>query len=90
MIILSLKKYYSTLYVIWILPNTFYVLDEEIGGHDGMMKFVHTAEFKALKVGFALDEGIASPEEEFILFYGERSIWRKNIKFGVQLDKTTF
>ncbi|KAI8422479.1 hypothetical protein MSG28_006298, partial [Choristoneura fumiferana] len=56
-----------------------FVPDEEIGGHDGMMKFVHTAEFKALKVGFALDEGIASPEEEFILFYGERSIWQIHV-----------
>lgn len=51
--------------------------DEEIGGHDGMKKFVHTPEFKALNVGFALDEGMASPNEEFIIFNGERSIWRK-------------
>jgi aminoacylase len=54
-----------------------YFLDEEIGGHDGMMKFVNTPEFEALNVGFGLDEGIASPDEQFIVFYGERSIWRK-------------
>lgn len=54
-------------------------LDEEIGGHDGMEKFVLTDEFKALNLGFALDEGMASPTEEFIIFNGERSIWRKLI-----------
>lgn len=53
------------------------ISDEEIGGHDGMAKFVHTEDFKSLNVGFALDEGMANPGEEFILFYGERSIWRK-------------
>ena len=38
-----------------------------------MRKFVHTPEFRELGVGFALDEGIASPGEDFPLFYGERS-----------------
>lgn len=42
-----------------------------------MEKFVLTEEFKALNLGFALDEGMASPTEEFIIFNGERSIWRK-------------
>lgn len=42
-----------------------------------MRKFVHTPEFKALNIGFALDEGLASPDEEFVVFNGERSIWRK-------------
>lgn len=51
--------------------------DEEIGGHDGMEKFVLTEDFKKLNVGFALDEGMANPTEEFIIFNGERSIWRK-------------
>lgn len=56
-----------------------FVPDEEIGGHDGMAKFVHTEDFKSLNVGFALDEGMANPGEEFILFYGERSIWQLHI-----------
>ena len=38
-----------------------------------MRKFVHTPEFRELGVGFALDEGIASPGEDFPIFYGERS-----------------
>ncbi|XP_076265532.1 aminoacylase-1-like isoform X1 [Rhynchophorus ferrugineus] len=52
-----------------------FVPDEEIGGVDGMKKFVHTDEFKKLNVCFALDEGMASPTETFALFYGERNIW---------------
>lgn len=52
--------------------------DEEIGGLDGMAKFVHTQDFKALNIGFALDEGLASPDEEFVVYHGERSIWRKS------------
>lgn len=52
-----------------------FVPDEEIGGKDGMAKFVNTADFLELNVGFALDEGMASPTEQFPVFYGERSIW---------------
>lgn len=54
-----------------------FVPDEEIGGKLGMKQFVKTNDFKSFNVGFALDEGIASPTEDFELFYGERSIWRK-------------
>ena len=53
-----------------------FVIDEEIGGVDGMKKFVEFKEFKALNIGFALDEGIASNTEEFNLYYAERAIWR--------------
>ncbi|OAD58563.1 Aminoacylase-1 [Eufriesea mexicana] len=52
-----------------------FVPDEEIGGVLGMKDFVHTKDFQALNIGFALDEGVASPEEYFYMFYGERSIW---------------
>lgn len=51
--------------------------DEETGGVEGMQVFVHSDEFKALNVGFSLDEGIASPNEVFPVFYAERSIWSK-------------
>jgi len=44
---------------------------------DGMAKFVNTSDFLELNVGFALDEGMADPSDQFHLFYGERSIWRK-------------
>jgi aminoacylase len=51
-------------------------IDEEVGGYKGMGCFVKTPEFAALNVGFALDEGIASPDESYHIFYGERAIWR--------------
>lgn len=47
--------------------------DEEAGGLDGAAKFVQSPEFRALNVGMALDEGLASPENIFHLFYGERA-----------------
>jgi len=42
-----------------------------------MAKFTNTSDFLELNVGFALDEGMADPSDQFPLFYGERSIWRK-------------
>ncbi|XP_023936471.2 aminoacylase-1 [Bicyclus anynana] len=56
-----------------------FVPDEEIGGHDGMRKFVLTDSFRALNIGFALDEGMANPGEEFVIFNGERSIWQIHV-----------
>ncbi|XP_075235682.1 aminoacylase-1-like isoform X2 [Lycorma delicatula] len=56
-----------------------FVPDEEIGGADGMGEFVKSEEFRSLNVGCALDEGMASPGEEFVLFNGERSIWHLHV-----------
>jgi len=53
-----------------------FVPDEEVGGYKGMYCFAKSPEFKSLNVGFALDEGIASPDETYDLFYGERAIWQ--------------
>jgi len=53
-----------------------FVPDEEVGGYKGMNLFAKSPEFAALRVGFALDEGIANPEDSFHLFYGERAIWQ--------------
>nr|CAD7403105.1 unnamed protein product [Timema poppensis] len=52
---------------------------EEIGGIDGMDKFVKTSHFLKLNVGFILDEGITSSDKNFVLFYGERSLWTVHI-----------
>lgn len=41
-----------------------------------MRLFVKTEAFRRLNVGFALDEGIATPDEVFSVFYAERSVWR--------------
>lgn len=57
-----------------------YVPEEEVGGFDGMARFVESEEFKKLKVGFVLDEGQASTTEEFRTFYADRSPWHVVIK----------
>lgn len=51
------------------------VPDEEIGGAMGMNLFIHTDTFKKMNVGVVLDEGLASPSEEYTLFYAERATW---------------
>lgn len=57
--------------------NVVFVPDEETFGPAGMIAFVPSDAFKALNVGFTLDEGIASPTDVFSVFYGERTAWRK-------------
>ncbi|GBP34800.1 Aminoacylase-1 [Eumeta japonica] len=57
-----------------------FVSDEEIGMPNGMSEFVKTQEYRNLNVGFSLDEGMASPTDEYLVFYGERSIWELDIR----------
>jgi len=53
-----------------------FVPDEEIGGSGkGMEIFVNLDKFRELNVGLCIDEGLASPTEEFTVFYGERAPW---------------
>ncbi|RWR90128.1 aminoacylase-1 [Cinnamomum micranthum f. kanehirae] len=52
-----------------------FVPDEEIGGADGAAKFAESEEFEKLNVGFVLDEGQASMNDEFRVFYADRSPW---------------
>lgn len=47
-----------------------------MGGHKGMEHFVHHDAFKSLNVGFSLDEGLASPTDEYLVYYAERTIWQ--------------
>ena len=55
-----------------------FIADEELGGHEGMAKYVVSKEFKDLNIAFALDEGLASEDNTIPLFYGERnSFWIK-------------
>uniref|UniRef100_A0A4W4E1K6 Peptidase M20 dimerisation domain-containing protein n=1 Tax=Electrophorus electricus TaxID=8005 RepID=A0A4W4E1K6_ELEEL len=53
---------------------------EEVGGHKGMESFIKHPEFQKLNVGFALDEGLANPTEDFTVFYGERNPWWVTIR----------
>lgn len=57
-----------------------YVPDEEIGGCDGMAKFVKHKVFKEMNVGFVLDEGQASVGEEYRVFFADRSPWNLVIR----------
>ncbi|XP_039805544.1 aminoacylase-1-like isoform X2 [Panicum virgatum] len=56
------------------------VPDEEIGGMDGFEKFAQSEEFRALNIGFMLDEGQASPTDVFRVFYADRLVWRLIVK----------
>ncbi|KAF9622953.1 hypothetical protein IFM89_035668 [Coptis chinensis] len=57
-----------------------FVPDEEIGGHDGAEKFAQSEVFEKMNVGIVLDEGLASPNENYRVFYGERCPWWLVIK----------
>lgn len=58
--------------------HTIWVPDEEIGGEDGMKKFVHSAEFKALNLGCVMDEGLSHEGNVFVVYTGERtSMWAR-------------
>lgn len=50
--------------------------DEELGGFNGMAGFVLSDAFKALNVGYALDEGGVSPTNTIGVFYDERCPWQ--------------
>lgn len=52
-----------------------FVPEEEVGGVDGMRDFVHQDAFRKLNAGLSLDEGVASPDQSFNIYYAERSIW---------------
>lgn len=60
-----------------------FVADEELGGANGMDPFIKTDVFKSMNIGTALDEGIASPNEEYNVYYAERTLWQIEFKcFG--------
>ena len=63
---------------IIIVPKYLFACkDEEVGGKLGMQVFLRSKEWLELNVGFALDEGLANPTDEFTVFYGERMPWCK-------------
>ncbi|KRX95140.1 Aminoacylase-1, partial [Trichinella pseudospiralis] len=50
-----------------------FVPDEEMGGKLGMAKFIETDSFKKLNVGVCLDEGIATEDDVYRIYYAERN-----------------
>lgn len=57
-----------------------FVPDEEIGGHGGAEKFAESDIFDEMNVGIVLDEGLASPGQNYRAFYAERCPWWLVIK----------
>lgn len=57
-----------------------FVPDEEIGGGDGFGTLIETDWFKRLNIGLGLDEGLASENNEYAVFYGERLPWWISVK----------
>jgi len=64
---------------IWVIPirDIFFsfVPDEEIGGVDGMNILIQSDWFSNLSVALAMDEGLASEDDKYCIFYGERLPW---------------
>jgi hypothetical protein len=46
--------------------------DEELGGECGMKVWINTDEYKRLNVGFHADEGLASPNDTYLVYNAER------------------
>ncbi|KAF8045722.1 hypothetical protein N665_4503s0001 [Sinapis alba] len=57
-----------------------FVPDEELGGADGVGRFVESEIFKSLSIAVVLDQGLPSPRESYRVFNGERIPWSLRIK----------
>ncbi|PON34815.1 N-acyl-L-amino-acid amidohydrolase [Trema orientale] len=57
-----------------------FVPEEETGGYDGAKKLAESDTLKDMNVGIVLDEGLTSPDENYKVFYAERSPWWLVIK----------
>ncbi|XP_050346742.1 aminoacylase-1-like isoform X2 [Nymphalis io] len=56
--------------------------DEETGGHRGIVPFVDSEEFKSLNIGFALDEGFTSQDNNMYVTYQDKRPWQ--VKFIIR------
>ena len=52
-----------------------FVPDEEIGGAEGMSIMLASEWYQSVEIGIALDEGLASEDDYYSVFYGERLPW---------------
>ncbi|KAI5635550.1 peptidase family m20/M25/M40 domain-containing protein [Phthorimaea operculella] len=78
-----------------LLRNVYMTLmpDEEVGAHDGMIKFLESDAFKALNVGLELDEGGAfKPDSPLIpLLYQDKVPWQIQIDcYGTAVHGSSF
>lgn len=45
-----------------------------------MGTFIKHPEFAKLNLGISMDEGIASEDNNYLVFYGERNVWWLRVK----------
>ncbi|KOB74334.1 Aminoacylase-1, partial [Operophtera brumata] len=72
-----------------VLKRTIHITlmpDEETGGYKGMKPFTKTDAFRAMNVGFALDEGLPSPDDTFVVTDEDKRPWREAMNVGFALD----
>ncbi|KAI5635549.1 peptidase family m20/M25/M40 domain-containing protein [Phthorimaea operculella] len=65
--------------------------DEEIGAENGMIPFLESKEFRALNIGFSLDEGAAYPLPISPVFYQDKVPWQIQVDcYGESAHSSTF
>ncbi|KAJ0174762.1 hypothetical protein K1T71_009870 [Dendrolimus kikuchii] len=65
--------------------------DEEVGAVNGMVPFLESEAFKALNVGFELDEGTSYPVPMTLVFYQDKVVWQIQVDcYGVAAHGSTF
>ncbi|CAD5227064.1 unnamed protein product [Bursaphelenchus xylophilus] len=62
------KKFKRTIHILW-------GPEEEVCGADGMALFSKTDKLKELNIGFVLDEGLATEDDRYKVYYAERCPW---------------
>jgi aminoacylase len=72
--IIALRKLKASSFIPKRTIHLTFVPDEEVGG-SGIKTLMESSFFKSLKIGLALDEGLANESESYSLFYGERLPW---------------
>ena len=73
--LVALRKLKSTGFLPRRTIHVSYVPDEEVGGGDGMGVLLASDWYSTVQIELALDEGLASEESEYAVFYGERLPW---------------
>jgi len=73
--IAAIKKMKGLGYIPLRTIHLTFVPDEEVGGQDGMVVMLESDWFQKQQVALALDEGLASEDDAYSVFYGERLPW---------------
>ena len=73
--LIAIRKLKSMGYIPRRTIHISYVPDEEVGGADGMGLLLSSDWYSNVTLALALDEGLASEEDEYAVFYGERLPW---------------